>query len=102
MGSLDRKQVLFVLPFLLLLVFGSGCATPRPPFTALEVPSDKALVYAYWERARVVKGGLVTIHVNGEPKFNLFKGSYYPLIVPPGKLSMGYSFVIHGFRIKKE
>jgi len=49
--------------------------------------------------------GGVAIHVNGEPKGEVHTGGYYPFIISPGTVSLGYSVIVHpmvGVRLKKE
>jgi hypothetical protein len=57
-----------------------------------------------WERQFLRAGG-VAIHVNGEPRAVLHTSGYFPLILDPGPVSLGYSFIAHPmapFRLTKE
>ena len=43
--------------------------------------------------------------MNGEPKGELHTGGYYPIIMSPGTVKLGYSFIPHPMapvRLKKE
>src|SRR5882724_8609012 len=92
------------LQSLLLACLLTGCGTPKQRFTATNPPPDKALLYLIWERQFLRAGG-VAIHVNGEPRAVLHTSGYFPLILDPGPVSLGYSFIAHPmapFRLTKE
>jgi hypothetical protein len=89
---------------LLLALLLTGCGTPKQRFAAINPPSDKALVYLMWERQFFRAAG-VAIHINDEPRAVLHTSGYFPLILDPGFVSLGYSFVAHPmvpFRVAKE
>src|SRR2546425_251060 len=74
-----------------LIVLTSGCATKKPvPFSAVVCPTDKALVYVYWE-PWIVKLNTLEIDVNQEPRVRLHTGGYYAFLFDPGPVTLGYS-----------
>jgi hypothetical protein len=74
-----------------LILFNAGCATQKLiPFASVSCPSNKALVYVYWGHFWMKRDGLV-IRINKEPRVILHSESFYPLILEPGSVTLGYS-----------
>ena len=77
--------------FVLTSFFIAGCATPkRVAFTATQCPPDKALVYVYWAGSGTSEDRLA-IDVKGEHKALIHAYGYYPLLLAPGSVELGYS-----------
>jgi len=73
----------------------TGCKTPeRIPFSAVECPEDRALVYVYWGKFWA-KADNLTISVNAKRVASLHSPGYYPLILEPGVVQLGYSVQVH-------
>jgi len=83
----------------LLAVLASGCATSKSArFTPVDAPPDKALIYFYWRYHWIAATPDLTIHVDdGRPEWiqvMLPRNGYYPLILSPGTVTLGYSIPI--------
>ena len=75
--------------FLAFAIFISGCASPKP-FTAIQCPPDKALVYAYWP-GWTPAGNVLAIDVDGTHAASLHPRGYYPLLLPRSIVQLGYA-----------
>src|SRR3954469_16118279 len=98
------RQRLCPVVLAFLVVVATGCTSSRPLFTAVPVPSDRAVVYTFWG-PQFLRGRGVSVHVNGTPRAVLHSGGYFPLLLPPGPTTFGYAFVANPmipFKLSKE